>query len=151
MSRKSMPKIVLTQGDRKDADRFGDWLSAAGYHVMTCPGPSAPAYRCFMLETSTCPVAATADLLIYDPWLECDSDEADATELVRALRERYHRVPILMVSMQYGFPEGLVRLARTDPDLRLLFRPSRWELDRAVTETLDARRDVRILPPALKL
>ena len=36
--------VVESDGDRRE--RLGRVIEGAGYHVMSCPGPSAPAYTC---------------------------------------------------------------------------------------------------------
>jgi hypothetical protein len=86
-----------------------------------------------MLETARCPLAETADLLVYDPWMNCDEGETDATELVRALRARYPAIPVLLVTSKRGIPAGLRARALGDPQLRLLCHPDRQGLARAVT------------------
>lgn len=135
-----MKKVVLAHGDRATAELYSGWLRQAGFHVVVCPGPSAPTYHCFMLQTSRCPIVAEADLLVYDPWLECDTDETSATDLVRALRGRYAGTPILVLGMEGGFPSDLVRLSQADPGVRLFFRPDRWTFQRAATEMAGPHR-----------
>jgi hypothetical protein len=43
-------------------------LSAAGYNVITCPGPWPPE-RCIRRDVGYCPLTEGADLMIYDPKL----------------------------------------------------------------------------------
>lgn len=135
----SPPKVVLVQRSGEAAEIYASWLESSCFHVTRCPGPGAPFYNCYMLGTSRCPIAAEADLLIYDPWCECDTDEPDATELIRALHARYGATPILVLAADRGFPVGLIDLSRQEPAVRLLFRPDRDTLLRTVSEMAAGR------------
>lgn len=119
---------------------YAGWLRSDGFQIISCVGPSAPRYVCYLLETSVCPIAAAADVLVYDPWITCDTDEPDATELIRALRARYAETPVLLLAPDRGFPSGLIALARADPSVRLLHCPDRSDLLHSVSDLIAARR-----------
>ena len=66
--------VLVVEADDEERERLGGLLEGAGYHVMSCPGPSAPSYTCIGGLEGYCPLLERADVVVLDTWL--DSDEA---------------------------------------------------------------------------
>ena len=66
--------VVVVETDDEERERLRSLLEGAGYHVMACPGPSAPEYTCIGGREGYCPLIERADVVVLDTWL--DSDEA---------------------------------------------------------------------------
>lgn len=64
--------VLLVEHDADRRERFGGWLTDAGYDVLACPGPSAPDYVCLGGTGRTCPLAAGADAVVLDLLLGSD-------------------------------------------------------------------------------
>jgi hypothetical protein len=65
-------KVLIVERDRGEVDRLGTALEDAGFEVISCPGPSAPDYRCVGDRESYCPLVEHADVVVLDPWLAGD-------------------------------------------------------------------------------
>jgi hypothetical protein len=65
------PILLVERGDERRA-LFGGWLEAAGYEVLSCPGPSAPEYSCIGRRSGHCPLVEAASLVVLD--LSCSSE-----------------------------------------------------------------------------
>lgn len=76
---------VLVEGP--DSWAWRPTLAAAGYEVVTCPGPSAYE-RCPLLVLGTCAVASAADEIV------CELPADERGDVTRALAERYPRTPV---------------------------------------------------------
>jgi hypothetical protein len=63
--------ILLVERDDERRALFGGWLDAAGYEVLSCPGPSAPEYSCVGRRSGHCPLVEAASLVVLD--LSCSS------------------------------------------------------------------------------
>jgi hypothetical protein len=69
----SRPKTVLVVDlDGTERDRFGAALEDAGFHVLSCPGPSAPDYTCVGARERQCPLVDRADVVVLDLWTSGD-------------------------------------------------------------------------------
>ena len=66
--------VLVVETDDEERERLGRMLEGAGYHVMSCPGPSAPEYTCIGGLEGYCPLIERADVVVLDTWLA--SDEA---------------------------------------------------------------------------
>jgi len=66
MSATARAPILLVEQDEQRRARFGEWLQDAGYEVLTCPGPSAPAYSCIGTRAGRCALVDPASLLVLD-------------------------------------------------------------------------------------
>ena len=64
--------VLLVESDDGERERLGNALEQAGYKVMACPGPTAPAYTCIGGREGYCPLLERADVVVLDPWLPGD-------------------------------------------------------------------------------
>ena len=64
--------VLLVESDEGERDRLGKALEQAGYQVIACPGPTAPAYTCIGGREGYCPLLERADVVVLDPWLAGD-------------------------------------------------------------------------------
>ena len=64
--------VLVVTDDARERDRMADWLEDAGFGVMTCPGPTAPDYRCLGGLGHPCPLSEEADVVVLDMRLESD-------------------------------------------------------------------------------
>jgi hypothetical protein len=67
------PKVLVVTPGRLAESVIGGWLEAAGYDVLTCPGPREPDYACVGSRSGTCPLAKGADAVVLDLWLDSDT------------------------------------------------------------------------------
>jgi hypothetical protein len=65
-------KVLVVESKPDELERLGAALEDAGYEVLTCPGPTAPDYRCIGDREEYCPLVERADVVVLDPWLEGD-------------------------------------------------------------------------------
>lgn len=72
-------KVLVVESDPDELERLGAALEHAGYEVLTCPGPTAPDYRCIGDREEYCPLVERADVVVLDPWLESDQREIGTT------------------------------------------------------------------------
>jgi CheY-like chemotaxis protein len=59
-------QVLVVASKREDRERFGRWLEAGGFEVLSCEGPAASDLMCAGTRTGTCPFAPDADLVILD-------------------------------------------------------------------------------------
>jgi hypothetical protein len=64
--------VLLVESDADERERLGRTIEDAGYRVMSCPGPSAPAYTCIGGSDGYCPLIEQADVVVLDAWLASD-------------------------------------------------------------------------------
>jgi CheY-like chemotaxis protein len=67
------PHILVVEANARGRDRIGAWLEQAGYEVLTCPGPSAPSYRCVGSHLGRCSLVEGADAVVLDLHLASDT------------------------------------------------------------------------------
>jgi hypothetical protein len=65
--------VLLVQADRVERDSNGSALEAAGFDVLTCPGPTEPDYTCVGGRTGTCPLVAEAAVVVLDMSLDSEA------------------------------------------------------------------------------
>lgn len=58
--------VLLVEADDEERERFGAWLEADGYRVLSCPGPTEPDYTCVGGRTGACPLMAEASIVVLD-------------------------------------------------------------------------------------
>jgi hypothetical protein len=64
--------VLLVESDEEERERLGKALEQAGYHVIACPGPTAPDYTCIGGREGYCPLLERADVVVLDPWFAGD-------------------------------------------------------------------------------
>ena len=64
--------VLLVESYPEASERLGGALEAAGYEVLSCPGPTAPDYTCVGAREGSCPLLEHADVVVLDPWLEAE-------------------------------------------------------------------------------
>ena len=72
-------RVLVVESDSDELERLGSGLEAAGYEVLTCPGPIAPEYRCIGDREGYCPLVERVDVVVLDPWLAGDEQGAGTT------------------------------------------------------------------------
>lgn len=74
--------VVEPQADVRD--QIGGLVEAAGFDVLTCPGPTGPDYACMGVRGPGCPLAAYASLVVLDLSLDSELalEGATAVELI---------------------------------------------------------------------
>lgn len=72
-------KVLVVESNPDELERLGAALEEAGYEVLTCPGPTAPDYRCVGDREGYCPLVERADVVVLDPWLAGDDLGAGTT------------------------------------------------------------------------
>jgi len=64
--------LVVEQDDETRA-HLAEWLTEAGFNVLTCGGPVGPDYVCPGGRGDVCPLAVSADIIVLDIHLESDT------------------------------------------------------------------------------
>lgn len=64
--RTNQPTVLVVEADKESRERYGDWLEAAGYQAINCPGPSSSEYSCLGVRGVPCPLGHAADLVLLD-------------------------------------------------------------------------------------
>lgn len=62
-----MQTVLIAHSDNRFASALAAALHSAGYHSAICAGAQPPLLSCARLEEGACPLAAEAQVLIYDP------------------------------------------------------------------------------------
>lgn len=125
-----MTRALVVHHDIDLADQEVDSLRRMGYQVEQCSGPTAN--TCPIFNGDACPLAARADVLVYDAWASGDID--GSTELVEGLRRLHPRVPIVLTYPGIG-------LANVDDEpahgvVSLLGQPTGANLDAAIRRAI---------------
>jgi hypothetical protein len=60
------PTVLVVESDKSSRERYGDWLEAAGYLAINCPGPTSSEYSCLGVRGVPCPLGHAADLVLLD-------------------------------------------------------------------------------------
>jgi hypothetical protein len=66
--------VLIVEPEAQTRERLGGLAEAAGFEVLSCPGPHAPTYDCIGVLRDGCPLADAADAVVMD--MELDSDLA---------------------------------------------------------------------------
>lgn len=117
--------------DRAIRSSVGGWLESAGFDVLLCTGPTEPDYRCIAEVAGDCPLAAAADIVVLDAWLESDADDMGmgAPDLIRFYRSKER--PLIVLDHGRTGPSLIV----PERTALLEWPPNRRELER-VAEAL---------------
>jgi hypothetical protein len=60
------PTVLVVEPDGGSRERYGEWLEAAGFHVVNCPGPQANHLNCLGVRGLPCPLNRAADIVLLD-------------------------------------------------------------------------------------
>jgi hypothetical protein len=60
------PTVLVVEADKGSRERYGEWLEAAGYQAINCPGPTSAEYSCLGVRGVPCPLGHAADLVLLD-------------------------------------------------------------------------------------
>lgn len=63
---KNQPAILVVETDPAARERFGEWLEAAGYLAINCPGPTSAESSCLGVRGIPCPLGHEADIVLLD-------------------------------------------------------------------------------------
>jgi hypothetical protein len=94
-----MTRALVVHHDIDLADQEVESLRRLGYEVEQCSGPTANS--CPVLNGSTCDLAATADVLVYDAW--SSGDTSGSGDLIAGLRELHPDVPMVITTPGIGY------------------------------------------------
>lgn len=72
-SRREAYTVLVVEPDQEARRRLSSWLGEAGFNVTECPGPITPEYTCPAGRCEFCALAAAADVIVLDLWLESDT------------------------------------------------------------------------------
>jgi CheY-like chemotaxis protein len=129
-----MQLILLIESDPGDRSRLENWLEAAGYSLMECPGPQRQDFTCLGVRGEHCALVEIADLAILDGRVLLDADDH------RAARQLLHSYltsnkPVLLLAdgsgAEFSFEDDRVAVAT---------RANRESVLQAVRELLDVDR-----------
>jgi hypothetical protein len=106
--------ILLVVADDVEREAFGSGLEAAGYDVLTCPGPTRPDYTCVGGREGVCPLVHDADTIVLDMSLDSEAvvSGTSAEELLSLYLDSDRPVIVLGSRPGEEVPERLVRLPR---------------------------------------
>jgi hypothetical protein len=65
--------ILVVEADAAERDRYASALESAGFHVLTCPGPTEPDYTCVGAREGTCPLLEEAAVVVLDMSLDSEA------------------------------------------------------------------------------
>jgi DNA-binding response OmpR family regulator len=83
--------VLVEHPDEAAGLAIASGLRFAGYAVSICPGPAGH-HQCALLGPEGCAPAHDADLVVCGPGYDRES----AREILRELRTRYSKVPLLV-------------------------------------------------------
>lgn len=63
---KTSRSVLVVESDPSARDRYGEWLEAAGYSAINCPGPTSSEYNCLGVRGTPCPLGHAADIVLLD-------------------------------------------------------------------------------------
>lgn len=63
---KKQPAVLVVEGDQPTRERYGEWLEAAGYLAINCPGPTSAESNCLGVRGIPCPLGHAADIVLLD-------------------------------------------------------------------------------------
>ncbi len=110
-----MTRVLVVNRDQAAGDRVSSILVRAGYEVEHCDGPTAD--PCPVLDGLPCPLADSADVLVYDAWI--GGDAASSRRLVADVREMYADLPVVLTSVDpsvsWAETEGAGRVVPLGP------------------------------------
>jgi hypothetical protein len=65
--------VLLVEADPAERERFGAALEAAGFDVVSCPGPTEPDYTCVGARDGVCPLVDEAAVAVLDMSLDSEA------------------------------------------------------------------------------
>jgi hypothetical protein len=65
--------VLVVEADVAERERYSRALEAAGFQVLTCPGPTEPDYTCVGARGGTCPLLAEAAVVVLDMSLDSEA------------------------------------------------------------------------------
>jgi hypothetical protein len=65
-TRKSTKSVLVVESDPTVRERYGEWLEAAGFSAVNCPGPTSSQYSCLGIRGVPCPLGHAADIVLLD-------------------------------------------------------------------------------------
>ena len=106
--------VLLVEADVVERELYGSALEAAGFDVVTCPGPTEPDYTCVGGRTRTCPLVEEAELVVLDMTLDSEAvmTGTAAEELLGLYLTSGRPVVVLGSRTEPTIPGLLVRLRR---------------------------------------
>lgn len=92
-----MRTILVARPESASTSQRVNLLAAAGYNVITCPGPW-PHTRCGRHSVGYCPLTEGADLMLYDPALESQDANGQRFKLAVDSGRAHPEVPLVLES-----------------------------------------------------
>jgi hypothetical protein len=65
--------VLVVEADAAERDSYAAALEAAGFPVLTCPGPTEPDYTCVGSRGGTCALVAEAAVVVLDMSLDSEA------------------------------------------------------------------------------
>ena len=109
-----MQTILIAHHDVAYAEHLAETLRAAGYRVITCPGPWPPVERCIRCDKGYCPLTEGADLMIYDACMTAVDTQGRRYNLAVDSALAHQDVPMVLAWSTNVVPDaGTLRAIRT--------------------------------------
>jgi hypothetical protein len=65
-TRKTTKSVLVVESDPTAREGYGEWLEAAGFSAVNCPGPTSSQYSCLGIRGLPCPLGHAADIVLLD-------------------------------------------------------------------------------------
>jgi hypothetical protein len=106
--------VLVVEADTAERERFGSALEAAGFQVLTCPGPTEPDYTCIGARGGICPLVEEAVVVVLDMSLDSEAlmTGTPAEEILGLYLTSGRPVVVLGSRPGAGIEGQLVRLRR---------------------------------------
>jgi hypothetical protein len=65
-TRQTTNTVLVVEADPTARERYGEWLEAAGFSAVNCPGPTSSEYSCLGVRGVPCPLGHGADIVLLD-------------------------------------------------------------------------------------
>jgi CheY-like chemotaxis protein len=114
VSKPGVGGVLVVEADAVERERFGSALEAAGYDVLTCPGPTEPDYTCVGARDGVCPLVEEAAVVVLDMSLDSEAlmTGTPAEEILGLYLTSGRPVVVLGSRPGPGIEGQLVRLRR---------------------------------------
>jgi hypothetical protein len=105
--------ILIAHRDRAFAEDLSTVLRTAGFHVIVRHGPWPAGERCIRCDIGYCPLAAGADVMIYDPGLSVVNAQGERCHVAGDTALAHPDVPMLLAWSPRSVPDlGTLRAIR---------------------------------------
>ena len=108
--------VLVVESEDAERARIGEALEQRGYHVIACPGPTAPGYMCIGSGQGYCSLVVRADVIVLDTWLPGDDVGMGTTadELLALYTDRGR--PVVLIGSGGSVGPGVAGYVVTVPE-----------------------------------